>query len=285
MPVNSETAAVKARIRGSGARSSTLGVRPDDMNATSSPVAQRASSRPQKPPIVASSTFSTSSCPINRELPAPSASRIENSGVRAADRARTRLATLAHATRSTTPTTSISTNSGVENCWRRVESPRCRRRESESFWNALWPLTGRPWLGQERVQQIEPRQDSSGLLRRAIAPQASDDGQPETLVDGVTQPVFRDRHDRRLHHDGHEDIRRASDFEAEELTGCHADDRERHAGKRNRSPDDRSVESIPLVPVVVAEDRDGMTVRTLIVLRADSSARDCIDTQEREVIP
>ena len=59
-----------------------------------------------------------------RRRDAPSARRIAISRCRAGARAISRLATFAHAMRSTRPTIDIRTITGVENCSRMSESPR-----------------------------------------------------------------------------------------------------------------------------------------------------------------
>jgi hypothetical protein len=102
-------------MRRFGVSSRAIGVRPDDMNATSSCVPHRANSSPHTPPTVARTMLSTSSCLIKRRRAAPSASRIANSERRIAALARSRLAVFAHAISKTTPTIASSTKSGREN--------------------------------------------------------------------------------------------------------------------------------------------------------------------------
>ena len=74
-------------------------------------------------PTAARIRFSMRSCRTRRQRPEPRASRIDNSGRRDAERASTRLATFAHAMRSTTETTAIRMKSGCENCCRKLEIP------------------------------------------------------------------------------------------------------------------------------------------------------------------
>ena len=69
--------------------------------------------------MTASRILSVSSWRIRRRCPAPSASRTAISLCRVLARASSRLATLAQAMRSTTPTMPISRNSGRENSLRR----------------------------------------------------------------------------------------------------------------------------------------------------------------------
>ena len=106
-PVSSEIAAVNSRTRTSGERSS-VGPALWATNLTKPSVPQSARSRPAAPPNTASSRFSVSSCRMNLHRPAPMESLSAISFCRAAPRASSRLAMLAQAISSTSPTSPIN---------------------------------------------------------------------------------------------------------------------------------------------------------------------------------
>ncbi len=76
------------------------------------PTPQNASSTPARPPASASRTLSLTSHRVRSRRLAPSATRIAASCARPAARTRSRLATFAQATSSTSPTAPINTSSG-----------------------------------------------------------------------------------------------------------------------------------------------------------------------------
>ena len=93
----------------------------DGTKATSTRVSATATARPRTPPMSESSTLSTSSWRTSCPREAPSDSRTAISRCRAKARAISRLATLAQAMSSTSPTMPISTSSGVEKSLRSGE--------------------------------------------------------------------------------------------------------------------------------------------------------------------
>jgi hypothetical protein len=79
------------------------------------PLARYARMTPRAPPATASSMLSVSNWRISLDRPAPSDSRTAISLRRDVARANNRLATLAQEIKSTRPTTTIRTESGLEN--------------------------------------------------------------------------------------------------------------------------------------------------------------------------
>ena len=82
--------------------------------------AHSASSRPTAPPSAPSTVLSTSSCRTRRPRLAPSDRRMAISCRRAAARASSRLATLAHAMSSTRPTITMSSPPALTKFWRKA---------------------------------------------------------------------------------------------------------------------------------------------------------------------
>ena len=156
------------------------------------------------------------------------ASRIP--AMRDAARASTRLATLAQAIRRTTPTTAIRMRSGCENWWRRLEIPVAAGpspSRSGMSWGCSPRLAGLVYMGSEHVQAGH---DRLRLWCCVFGFQSSDNGEPErSRYRLAAEPVLGGRHDSRLHHDRHPDIRRPSDLEPEEFARGDADDCERRS--------------------------------------------------------
>ena len=75
IPVSAETASVNARMRASRCNASTSGERPLESQATSTALAQRASSTPAAPPMKASRVLSVSNWRISRLRRAPKLKR------------------------------------------------------------------------------------------------------------------------------------------------------------------------------------------------------------------
>ena len=89
---------------------------------------QTASASPAAPPASDSVRLSTSNCEIIRDRLAPKARRTAISFCRAVARAIRRFATLAQAISRTSPTTAVSTSSGLSNCAAQVGiALRCRQ--------------------------------------------------------------------------------------------------------------------------------------------------------------
>jgi hypothetical protein len=109
MPVSSVATEVKASTRPSIVTSRSRGIVSGPMTPSQLTTHHPAMS-PSVPPIRASRRLSVSSCRIIRSRPAPSAARRAISLPRLAARESCRLATLAHAIRSTKPTAPISTH-------------------------------------------------------------------------------------------------------------------------------------------------------------------------------
>ena len=106
-PVRSEIAAVNPRTRVSGERSSA-GPALWATSLAKPSVPQNARSRPAAPPNTASSRLSVSSCRMSLQRPAPMESLSAISFCRAAPGASSRLAMLAQAISSTSPTRPIN---------------------------------------------------------------------------------------------------------------------------------------------------------------------------------
>ena len=111
--------AVKSRIRGSGATSSSSGVPPCEASRTIRGETHDASPSPRAPPIRPRIAVSVSSCRINRLALAPTALRSAISRCRLTPRASSRLTTFAQAMRRTRPTAPMRSRTIVEN-WRRA---------------------------------------------------------------------------------------------------------------------------------------------------------------------
>ena len=122
-PLNSAAAVVKSSTRASGATLNETGFSCKRMNARITRVPPWAKHKPNTPPSTASNPLSVITWRMSRSRPAPKALRIENSRCRAAARASRRLATLAQAIASTTPTTAVRMRSGWRNCCRRRVQP------------------------------------------------------------------------------------------------------------------------------------------------------------------
>jgi hypothetical protein len=105
------TAAVNPSTRWSSPMSSATVAFAVERNCTSSRLPHHANSTPSAPPSPASSRLSVSNWRTRRDRPAPIARRTDSSRCRAAARASSRLATLAHAISSTSPTTAESSQS------------------------------------------------------------------------------------------------------------------------------------------------------------------------------
>ena len=123
IPVSTETASAKPRMRASGDAESGSGASPAGINRRSSRSHQTATASPAAPPSMASNRLSTISCSVSRSRPAPSASLTAISFWRLVARAINKLATLAHAISSTKPTIAISTTNGVCACLRSPDRP------------------------------------------------------------------------------------------------------------------------------------------------------------------
>ena len=124
MPVTTASRSVNRPTRRSGA---ALSVRTASVNGSarmSASPTQYASCKPTRPPATESSTLSTRCSRTSRPRPAPSARRTAVSFWRDDARVSSRLATLAHAISSTSPTMPMSTSSGVPDWSRRPEVPR-----------------------------------------------------------------------------------------------------------------------------------------------------------------
>ena len=112
MRSTNDTAAVKAKVRRSGFRSSLSELLVSATVENSAPLPHHAIATATAPPVRASSTASVSSCRMTRDRLAPMAMRMLISRRRAEPRASNRLARLAQAMSRTTATMTISTVSG-----------------------------------------------------------------------------------------------------------------------------------------------------------------------------
>jgi hypothetical protein len=90
---------------------------------------------------------------------------------------------------------------------------------------------------------------------------------------GVVEQVFGDRHHGRLHHHRHEHLGCRSDLNAKELGWRHADDREGHAGNRDRTADRARIEGEAPLPIAVADHRHRMPERHAVVVWSEHPTR------------
>ncbi len=109
MAVTSDKSAVNPATRRSGALEMARDSWSPGITLTSNAPSQAESSKPVPPPRSASIMLSVSVWRTRRARPAPSARRIAISFCRPVARASSRLATFAHAMRSTRPTIAINT--------------------------------------------------------------------------------------------------------------------------------------------------------------------------------
>jgi hypothetical protein len=115
---------VNAATRRSGAVAIVTAVASTGSTAIRASPSHTASSAPSAPPSRATTALSTSVCCTSRQRLAPTAARTLISRWRPVARASIRLATLAQAMSSTTPTMPISTSTGVPSAPRISERPR-----------------------------------------------------------------------------------------------------------------------------------------------------------------
>ena len=123
MPVRVETVSAKARMRRSGDVDTGCGLSGLTKKRSTSGAPTAASMRPARVPTSESIRLSARSCCTSRRRVAPRASRTAISRPRAAPRARRRLATFAHAMRSTPAAVPMSSHSGAVSARRNEERP------------------------------------------------------------------------------------------------------------------------------------------------------------------
>ena len=173
--------------------------------------------------------------------------------------------------------------SGCENCWRRLEIPVAAglspSRSGMSCGRSP-RLAGLVYMGKSTSRPA--------TIACACGAVYSGFTRPTTVSQNVRdmcspQPVLGGRHDRRLHHGRHPDVRRASDLEPEELARRDADDCERRSREVNRPADDGGFERKSPLPVAVADDGNRMAIRVHVVCGANGAPGHRVDAEELEV--
>ena len=182
-PVRMETTAVNARILASGSRCRTIGVLPDDMKVTRTPVAHRASSRPQTPPRVGENHVLDEQ--LADEPPAAGAEREAHREFRQSRRraGEHQVGDIGAGNQEDDPDDGHQDEERLRELVAQARDPGCRRAEPQPFGNELRALAAIGRLGVHGQEHVQAGHDRLRLWWCVFGLHSSDNGEPERSRD------------------------------------------------------------------------------------------------------
>src|SRR5262249_20932225 len=125
--------------------------------------------------------------------------------------------------------------------------------------------------------RAEYRELRSCLLERRSRPKTADHAD-EVLIGREVVAIRGSRNDRRW------DPECRATRESRETARCDADDAQSYSIHADRPPDPGRIAAVATLPEIVAEDRDGMLARPVVLVEREPSAGIRLDAKQRPVV-